>query len=503
MPTLHDKFKRNNGELIRADDWNDMLKEVDGLIKGVEDSLTIQINALDTRLETLENQVEGMVEITEEAKKIHTALRSRFYRLDLATEHSTFAIGQRGTITATIMGLTDDQTLDLSNPATRPWIDFVTVWGNLKAAPGFTSRGGAGDQTISVQVNAQGVAQVLIRSDHAENFAEEEEQEISNFLSTRPVANNNRSIADFMLQAATPQDAVLNNAYLAINQAYDRQQTSAPVLQKYVDTYYLQKPARVATTFTPSFINRWRDYRATVMAFLKPDSSPITADGALATASIQVTFRDWIGPWYHLGYLAVLPTITPPLADRFRNLIDAEVSTSVSRAVKEVNDSLVGKGVLGQQRYLIAVNEAMGSLQFATTPPPATKEVVQAIRYGSQMQTSMLYAQYMSPGAETKAAGFEITAESSSRANAEAGKVKEELTRAVDTKLTEASNSLKTEVQRDQVAFKTELMAEDGPILGVTQKLVEFDTRVKALDDTVKSKADVALISGVLGALPR
>ena len=109
----------------------------------------------------------------------------------------------------------------------------------------------------------------------------------------------------------------------------------------------------------------------------------------------------------------------------------------------------------------------------------------------------------MSPGTETKAIGFEITAESSSRATAEASKVREELTRAVDTKLTEASNNLKTEVQRDQVAFKTELMAEDGPILGVTQKLVEFDTRVKALDDTVKSKADVALISGVLGALPR
>ncbi len=121
----------------------------------------------------------------------------------------------RGTVIAQVTAL-DGSDLDLGDPNTRPWVDFVTVWGTLKAAPGFTSRGGAGDQTLSVRVDSEGIAQVLIRSARAEAFAEEEELEVEGFLATRPQAGN----------------------------------------------------------FTSIFNQRWREYRATVMAFLKPDATP-------------------------------------------------------------------------------------------------------------------------------------------------------------------------------------------------------------------------------------
>ena len=82
------------------------------------------------------------------------------------------AIGELCELTAKV---TDLRGNPLSAP--YPWVDFVAAWGRLRSKGGFVTRPGAGDNSLSVQVNAQGIAQVLLRAEHSEGFAEAEEEQ--------------------------------------------------------------------------------------------------------------------------------------------------------------------------------------------------------------------------------------------------------------------------------------------------------------------------------------
>lgn len=500
MGKLHDKFQRQPGELIRANDWNNLLLGIEGLIDGLSEKMTVRFEQLDSKFTALEQKVETVINFMEDNQPVLDTLRARFYRVDMHTTSSRFAIGQRGVITARVTDITGAPLENLSDPANRPWVDFVTVWGTLKAESGFTSRGGAGDKTISVRVNSDGIARVLIRSDHAESFAEEQEQEVASFLDTRPIRNNSRSIAHLILEAATPQDEVMQSSFKAINKAYDQSSTNTPVVRDYLDAYYMKEPARVSGAFAPGFINHWRDYRATVMAFVKPDSDPLSADGTLATASIQVTFRDWIGPWLNIGYLPDRVTLIPGLTTKFGNMVDVDLGLSVNNIIKEVSQNSSELGILGKQRHLISVDEAISNVSFETNQPPFMADLTSAIKTGAQMQSTMLYAQSVSPGASKQAVSFSAMASSNSKSASDSMRVQEELTRTVDEKMQETRKAVKDDVKVDQAAFESALMAEDGPIRNVQHKLLEFDSQVASLSSSLGKKADVDMINGVLRA---
>jgi len=504
MGELVDDFGgKVSGELIKSADWNGMLAKVETMLDTVASELGARIDSLELRADGLEARTTSAEGRLDAAETTLGLVRSRLPRLDLSTTSTRFAIGQRGTITAQVTAI-DGNPLDLSNEATRPWIDFVTVWGTLKAADGFTSRGGAGDQTLSVQVNSDGIAQVLIRANHAELFAEEEEQEIEGFLSTRPQAQNSATVADMVLAANTPHDATMSFAYEAISVEYDRVTSgNPPVFQRYIDAYYITQPSRAAGDYASVFTQRWRDYRATVMAFLKPDSSPTTADGALASASIQVTFRDWIAPWVIVDYLPGLGPLQLDYGNRFRNLIGPSLGPSITNIIDEVDDIIRGKGIIGRQRDLLAVDSAIGSLPFEVDPPPFMSDLVQAIQFGSQVQHAMFYSQAVTPGDSGGALGFGAIAGSAGRASSEAGRVKEELEQEIGTRLNNATESLRNEVSISQVKFQEELLQEDGPILSVQRDVAAFSGQVQGFQAVLNNKADVDLISNIIGTLPR
>lgn len=504
MGELVDDFGgKISGELIRASDWNGMLARVEGMLNTLADDLGTRVDTLEGRADVLETRTGAAEARLDEAEVTLGHVRDRFRRLDLSTTITRFAIGQRGTITARVTAL-DGSTLDLSDAGSRPWVDFVTVWGTLKAAAGFTSRGGAGDQTLSVQVNSQGIAQVLIRAAHAEAFAEEEELEIEGFLSTRPLAQSTASIAELILDASTPRDNNMNFTYQAISTEYDRVGSgNAPVFQRYVDAYYLTQPSRAAGNFSSVFSQRWRDYRATVMAFLKPDSNPTTADGALASASIQVTFRDWVAPWVTVGYLPTVGTLQVDYRNRFRNLIGTSLGPSIAGIVKEVNDLVIGKGIIARQRDLLAVDAAISTLPFDADPPAFMPDLVQAVQFGSTVQHAMFYSQAVTPGDSGGAFGFEAVAGSAGRASSEAGRVQEQLTGEIDNKLGEATTRLLNEVKISQVAFQQDLLREDGPVLSVQRDVKAFSGQVQGMQKLINSKADVELISNIIGTIPR
>lgn len=504
MGELVDDFGgKVNGELIKSADWNGMLAKVEEMLDTVATELGTRIDSLELRADGLEARTTAAEGRLDAAEATLNLVRDRLPRLDLNTTTTRFAIGQRGTITAQATTL-DGSPLDLSNPATRPWIDFITVWGTLKAADGFTSRGGAGDQTLSVQVNSEGIARVQIRAPHAELFAEEEEQEIEGFLSTRPQAESSATIADMVLASNTPRDATMNFAYQAISVEYDRTgSSSTPVFQRYVDAYYVNQPSRAAGDYASIFTQRWRDYRATVMAFLKPDSNPTTADGALASASIQVTFRDWIAPWVIVDYLPGLGGLQLDYGNRFRNLIGSSLGPSITGIVGEVDDIIRGKGLIGRQRDLLAVDAAIGSLPFDRDPPPFMPDLVQAIQFGSQVQHSMFYSQAVTPGDSGGALGFGAIAGSTGRAASEAGAVEARLEETIDSRLNTATESLRNEVSISQVRFQEELLQEDGPILSVQRDVAAFSGQVQGFQAMLNNKADVDLISNIIGTLPR
>ncbi len=504
MGELVDDFGgKVSGELIKATDWNGMLAKVESMFDDLATDLGARIDTLEDRADTLETRAGDAEARLDDAESTLQAINSRLRRLDLNTATTRFAIGQRGRITARVTAL-DGQALDLSNAATRPWVDFVTVWGTLKAADGFTSRGGAGDQTLSVQVNADGVAEVLIRAAHAEAFAEEEEQEVEGFMALQPQAGMSQTIADLVLQANTPRDANMSFAYQAISAEYDQiAAANPPVFQRYIDTYYVAQPSRAFGNFTSVFTQRWRDYRATVMAFVKPDSNPTTADGAMASASIQVTFRDWIAPWIITDYLPGLGVLQNNYADRFRNLIGQDLGLSLNGIIDDVDDIIRGKGILAQQRDLLAVDAAIGGMRFDTDPPPFMTDLVQAVKFGSQVQHAMFYSQTVTPGSAGGALGFSAIAGSAGRSTSEATRVQEQLTNEIDNKLTEATESLRNDVSVAQVRFQEELLRDDGPILSVQRDIAAFSGQIQGLQTSIARKADHEMITSIIGTIPR
>lgn len=491
-----------SGELIRSADWNGMLAKIESMFDALALDLGTRIDALESRADDLESRTSGAENRLDQAEAALAAISSRFRRLDLNTTTTRFAIGQRGTITARVSAL-DGSPLDLSNAAERPWVDFVTIWGTLKAAPGFTSRGGAGDQTLSVQVNAEGTAEVLIRAAHAEAFAEEEELEVESVMAIRPRAGSNETVADLVLGANTPRDANVGFAYQAVSTEYDRVSSSrTPVFQRYVDTYYVMQPSRAVADFASVFTQRWRDYRATVMAFIKPDSDPTTADGALASASIQVTFRDWIAPWVTTDYLPHIGVLQNGYADRFRNLIRPNLGQSLEGIVGDVNDIIRGKGIIGRQRDFLAIDAAIGGLTFDADPPPFMTDLVQAVQFGSQVQHAMFYSQAVTPGDTGSALSFGAIAGSAGRSTSEANRVQEELSSQIDSRLNEATNSLKNDVNVAQVQFREELLRDDGPILSVQRDVRAFSGQIQGLQTSIAGKADHELIKAIIGTLP-
>jgi hypothetical protein len=492
-----------SGELIKPTDWNGMLAKVEQMIDTVANDLGTRIDKLEVQADSLETRVNTAEDRLNDAETTLNQVRGRLPELKLSTTTTRFAIGQRGTITAQVTAL-DGTPLDLSNAATRPWVDFVTVWGTLKAANGFTSRGGAGDQTLSVQVNSNGVAQALIRAAHAESFAEEDELEIEGFLSTQPVAASSSTIADMVLAANTPHDGAMSFAYQAMSVEYDRTTSNnTPVFQRYIDAYYVTQPASTVGNFASVYTQRWRDYRATVMAFLKPDSNPTTADGALASASIQVTFRDWIAPWVLTDYLPAVGTIQLDYGQRFQNLIGPSLGLSIDGIVGEVEDIIRDKGIIGRQRDLQAIDKAIGSLRFTADPPPFMTDLVQAIQFGSQVQHAMIYSQSLTPGDTGEARGFGAIAGSVGQASAEASRIKQQLTDDIDTKLTNTTTDLQNQVNVMQVKFQEELLREDGPILNVQREVQTFSGQVQGLQAALNNKADVGLITSIVGTIPR
>jgi len=484
-----------SGELIKAADWNGLLEAIEQQLDSLRSDLEQRLDALETRADTADQRLDQLDGRIAPLEALATSVRQRFRRVDLSTTRSRFAIGERGEIVARVTDL-EGNPLAFQDVASRPWVDFVTVWGALKAVPGFEARGGAGDRTVSVQVNAGGEARVRLRADHAEAFAEEQEDEVEAVLGatvgTGPAV---RPISQIMLEAATPTSEGVSQAFQIVAQEYDRADTF--VMQSYLDAYYVRNPALSFGRFASVFQHSWRDYRATVLAFVKPDADPLTADGTQAAASIQITFRDWIYPWLIVDYLPGHVTLAERYRDRFRGRVTGEFGSSLDAVFEIINEETLGRGLIGQQRELAAAQVAIEQIGF-TDPPDHLDELILTVGGGIKVQQSLFYSQAVTPVAVGGVDAVTIIGRAGASGGLAAGKAADQVRGELRQDLAAAEQRVVDDVRAEQATFRNELLRDDGPIMSVAGRVQEFEARANNFEVQLGQKAGLDTVNEIL-----
>ncbi len=344
MGELIDQFgNKQAGELIRSEDWNGLIAGIEGLLENVNaqiSGLNDQVTTLNGRLDSIEPAAQAL---------------SEQHRISLSAGSARFAIGQIATLTAEVTGFSGEALPDLGNAANRPWVDFVTSWGELKPAAGFSSIIGTGGRAASVQVNAQGVARVTLRAEVDEDLTEEQEGNVASAL-TATLANN-ITVADTILAANTPLDAKVQGAFQPLTQAYV---SNERFVRKYTDAYYLKQPRKVREGFQ----SIWRDYRATVMVMSRSDNDPTSPDRGRGASSIQITFRDWIGPWIIVDFFDRVKDRVDGAVQVLKPKIDpAGYGISLINLKDEITQRVQNLGTLGRIREYQVMSEALDRIQ--------------------------------------------------------------------------------------------------------------------------------------------
>ncbi|MCG8673360.1 MAG: hypothetical protein MI867_28480 [Pseudomonadales bacterium] len=364
------------GSLIKPDDWNTLVSSV----RGIGDALIEYIDQTDNRigdmqeiLAPLPGRIDNLeTDIAQLSDQIQPLMDQ--YIVTMRTTKVNYALGELCEITAEVRDLQGNAV------TSRPWVDFVTTWGQLRAAPGFSTDVGATGNSISVRANSSGVARVLVKSAHTENLTEAQETQVAAAMeATLP---SGEFFYQAIMAAPTPSSDTAQQAFQMMNLQYEMA-PSGPV-QMYIDAYQQFPEFQILPQWNPSIFTNWKNYRTVVVAFVKDDSDPTTPDSAKGNASIQVNFRDWIGPWID-GYVndfeifipEIIGTIGPQLGGAFALDLD------IIHDLVETNIGVLG--TIGRQRYYNGVIAAMDQVEI-TDPPPYMMELRNTVKHAVSIQ---------------------------------------------------------------------------------------------------------------------
>ncbi len=365
------------GELIRSNDWNTLVQAVDGLNQTVTDGFSTVNNRLDdltARVETVETT------LTAFQSRIDSLL-SQYYRISLQTTQSTYALGDRAELLATVTDVFGDP-VQFTN-ATRPWIDFVSTWGQFRVVGGFETRGGVGQRSASVRVNTQGIARVELRADHIDDGDEDDDDEV--FATLNTIVANNQTVSQLITQSASPVGA--QAAYSVMTAQYN----ASPGYRQYVDKSYNHNHWSKAVGSVDRIVaGNWDEYRSTVLAFVKNDSDAQTPDPGRGFASTQITFRDWVRGWSVLDYLDFDdndPEILD-LGNRFDDLVAQPGLFDFDRVKDIVREKVRPDGYFSRARDYQVVDKA-----FERVNPRENARVIETIRGGLVLEQNAVLSQ--------------------------------------------------------------------------------------------------------------
>jgi len=447
---------RAPGELITSADWNALV----AASRSVQDTLDDLSKAADARLSALES---GLQQTQTDLQNAVTRLASlegvvhEYNRVTVRPSRAIYALGEIAVISAAV---TDISGRPMTfTPQNRPWVTFVCTWGRLRAVPGFESDAGVGDRTVTVRTDLTGVAQVRLQPDHAENFGLDVENQVSTTM-TGKVAAVSKTAAELIRTSATPVEAKDAGAFKFLSVEYDRTDTTH--MRDYMDTYYQKFPSRVTGQGVLNIPQTWQDYRSTVMCFVQNSNDASAPDFGRASGAMQVVFRDWISPWYHLEYTVNTQALTQTFHDRLSPKFTADLTESVNNIKTEVNSIVAGRGLLGKQRDFAVINDALGQIapaQPATLVNAVTKSVQNAISIQRTLPSTH----------DGQDVAFDVFTNAATHANTSVASV----------------NSAVADVQRQLVAVQAKVDDATSHVSNLTNNLTAVGTRLdSALADS-------------------
>jgi len=348
---------------------------------------------------------------------------------------------------------------------------------------------------VSVQVNAAGEARALLRADHSDSFAEDQELEVSALMQTTVGAT---TVANAFLSATTPGSADLTPVYTAVSSAYDRVDTHA--MRSYLDTYYVRNPSQVFNFSDSLFGLSWRDQHTTVLAFVKPDDQPGTADGAMAVGSIRVTFRDWVNPWLVTQYLPPTPPVIDHYRDRFPIEIGPRYEDAISGVFDVIRDRTDGRGVIGMQRELAAAQQALATINVAN-PPSYLPDLVNTISGGLTVQQGMLFSQTVAPTFRNDIASAHVVGSAGAKGQIAAGKAADALRTETNQRFSESESRIMAGVQAENAKFSNELLADTGPVRRAEGLAQSASLEARGASVQLNQKAGIDMVSKLLSAV--
>lgn len=429
------------GDLIKHDEWNTLissvttiaeeLQDLQGQVSEIETFVGFEQNATYTlrdRIETLEafvgetgdsiatDTLAGRVRKLEETDVVEQGEFDTFmtddyndfkdsieplrdqYVVTLETTEADYNLGERAELTATVRNLEGEI------PPGRPWVDFITSWGKLKSFNGFSTRAGIDGHSISVRTNSSGIAKVRISSEHVQELSEEEELQIAGFFESTVSANDGKTVRQTLKEAANASGGKAMAAYGEMKKVYQR--SSMAPIHKFADTYYASNQ-KGSWQGGISHAGNWKYYRSTVVAIAKEDGDPTTPNSKSAASAIQITFKDWVGPWIgwyfddDLFEVGQIVGILGPKVDPRINVTMHILKTTLGDEVESAY------GLIHQNKILNAFIKAVDQIDIPMDPDVSV-QLKETVTYGAGSQQSWNVLKYGgTSGGSVKQPGFD------------------------------------------------------------------------------------------------
>ena len=479
---LNELGGKASGQLIRSNDWNSLVAAVTGLqatVTSLSASVDQRFAAVNQSLASLTGQLTA---IDGRVAHLETIFKD-YYRVNMATSQTIFAIGELATITVQVTDL-DGHPIVFAT-ANRPWITFLTSWGRLQADAGFDTLGGFGDRSVSIRTDTAGVCRVLLHPDHVEGFPLATVNDVHKTLTaTLPAtaALPAKSIAEIIRTSDTPVAMKATGAFSLLSTEYERADTVN--LRQYVDTYYQKNPDNIIGRVVPRPAI-WRDYRASVACYATVGSDPHAGDFNRGTGSLAVDFRDWIEPWYTLEYTANTASLLTAYRDRLTPKFTANLNESVGLVKSEVAAITAGGGLLKQRRDYDVIHQALDQVNIAQ-PPAFLNAVTQAVQSAIKMEQTVGAA---SGATANQGVAFEAFTQAATKGDASVAAVNDAVS-AVQKQVTQVQQSY-TDVNKQVSSMQSGLSANGA----------RLDAALADGGIIHNLQADVSAVKGQVGTL--
>lgn len=486
LDTIDDKA---SGSLIKPSDWNTLVESV----QGVGEALLEYVQNTDTRLEVLEQLVApltGRIDVLQaELGQLKSEIAPLLdqYVVTLRTEKVNYALGEMCKITAEVRDFAGNLV------TSRPWIDFLTSWGQLRAAPGFTTSVSGNGSSISVRANSSGIAEVHVKAAHTENLTENQDLQVATIMES--TLSTGQFFYQAIMDSPTPTSQPAIQAFSLMNNHYELAQ-SGP-MQLFLDSYQLSPQTQILPELTPSIFSNWKHYRTVVVAFAKDDSNPTTPDAAKGTASIQVQFRDWVGPWIN-GYVQEFEPYIPGLVSSITNQVgNGSFAADLGLMQNTIEKDISVLGSVGRQRYYNAFIEAMDQAT-PLAPPVYMSDLRQTVKQAvtvQQIQEAPINALKGNMLSQAPA----LAAISGISGHAASAKAVAETTMGSMTALQSANSDLHSRV----LALDSDLQASQQMSQAINNELSSISTNVLNINplDQDSVKGQINLISAQIGKI--